>query len=105
MSKVTLLGPGPLAVGSRVKIKQPRLPVAVWTVDRLEPGSSFSWINHSVGLTSFADHRLSTIDNGTQVVLSFRQSGVLAPLMALIAGNLARGYVRTEAAGLKRHCE
>ena len=105
MSKVTLLGPAPLAVGSRVKIKQPRLPSAVWTVDQLTPGSFFSWINYSVGLTSFADHRMSTSDTGTQVVLSIRQSGALAPLLSLVAGNLTRTYVRTEAAGLKHHCE
>ena len=36
MSRVTPLDPGPLAIGHRVKIKQPSLPTAVWTVDRAD---------------------------------------------------------------------
>jgi uncharacterized protein YndB with AHSA1/START domain len=105
MSRLTVLDPGPLARGSRVKIKQPRLPTAVWTVDEITPGRSFSWTNRSIGVTSFADHRLSTVNRGTRVVLSIRQTGPLAPMLSLVAGNLTRRYVRTEAAGLKRHCE
>ncbi|GIH06600.1 hypothetical protein Rhe02_46670 [Rhizocola hellebori] len=105
MTSVTPLDPGALAVGHRVKIKQPRLPTAVWTVDELTPGQSFSWTNRSIGIVSIAEHRLSTVDKGTRVVLAIRQTGPLAAVLSLLAGNLTRRYVRTEAAGLKRLCE
>lgn len=47
MTRVERLDGGPFGMGSRVRIKQPRLPVAVWRVCELTPLSSFSWATTS----------------------------------------------------------
>lgn len=106
ITAVERLDAGPLAVGSRVRVRQPRLPVAVWTVTVLEPGRFFEWRNTSPGLLSVGGHRVEPTDDGhARVTLSIEWSGWLAPLIRLLYLRLSRGYVDLEAEGLKRRCE
>jgi uncharacterized membrane protein len=104
-TSIELLDPGPLAVGSRARIRQPRLPVAVWTVTVLESERYFEWEISSPGLKSVAGHRVEPIDGGTQVTLFLAWSGRLAPLVRLFYGRLSHRYVQTEAEHLKRRAE
>ena len=55
---------GPLALGSRASIKQPRFPRVTWTVTHIEPERSWRWANHSIGAHTSADHRLTQLDDG-----------------------------------------
>jgi len=43
MSHIELLDAPELAQGSRARIRQPRLPAAVWTVTEFEAGRRFTW--------------------------------------------------------------
>ena len=104
MSRVELLGSGPLQVGSRVRIKQPRLPSVVWQVSDLG-SDGFSWTNSAAGVASFADHRLSEDADGIRVRLLLRQHGPLALLLGALTAGLTRRYLRMEADGLKRRSE
>lgn len=100
------LDDGPLRVGSRARLKQPRFPSVVWTVTDLEPGRSFAWTAKNIGITSIGEHRIALQASGAVTVnLSLHQHGPLAPLLALFTGTLTRRYVDTEAQGLKRRCE
>lgn len=104
VTSVELLDGTPLVVGSRARIRQPRLPVVVWTA--IEAGRHFEWRNVGPGLTSIASHRVEAVGaEAARVVLSFGWSGWLAPLIRLVYGDLSRRYVETEAEGLKRRCE
>ena len=106
ITSVERLDGGPFAGGSRARIRQPKLPTAVWTVTALDPGRYFEWWNVSPGVTSVAGHRAeSSAGGGTTVTLTFGWSGWLARLIRLYYGKLARRYVRTEAESLKRWCE
>ena len=106
MTSVERLDRGPLARGSRARVKQPKLPPVVWTVTDLEPRRSFTWTATNPGITSVADHQLSPGPGNTvNVRLSVRQTGPLAPLLGLLASGLTRRYVNMEAEGLKRYCE
>jgi len=106
VTRVELLGSGPLTVGSRVRIRQPRLPVAVWTVTVFDTHRGFEWKSAAPGLTTVAGHRIdATGPDSARVTLSLAWSGLLAPLLRLLYANLSRRYVELEAQGLKRRCE
>jgi uncharacterized protein YndB with AHSA1/START domain len=106
MTSLSLLEAPPLRTGSRVRIKQPRLPATVWTVTSIEPNHQFTWQARNPGVKVVAVHRIEPLGEGrSRVTLSVDQSGPLAWLAALLFGRLGRRYVRMEAEGLKRRSE
>lgn len=104
MRRVTRLDDGPLAVGSRVRIKQPRLVPVVWTVTELEPGRSFTWEAEAPGVRSVASHEVRPMGAGTsELRLVLDQSGPLSPAVSALYGRMTKRYVRMEAEGLANH--
>jgi uncharacterized protein YndB with AHSA1/START domain len=99
------LDPGPLAVGSRARIRQPRVFPAIWQVTDLEEGKSFSWITRSPGVVVTARHSVETIAGGSRATLSLQFGGALGPLVAWLLRGLNHRYLALEAAGLKRRSE
>src|SRR5688572_90632 len=59
---------GPFTTGSRARVRQPRLPVAVWTVTSLDPGRSFEWQNTSPGIKSRGVHTVEATGPGASRV-------------------------------------
>ena len=97
---------GPLGLGSEVRIKQPKLPSALWRVTDFQPGKSFTWVSRVPGLTTFGFHRLVPESDGSVTVrVGTEQRGPLTPLSALLLAGLVRRHVDTEIGGLKRRCE
>ena len=94
-----------LQVGSRVRIKQPRLPATVWTVSDLVEGEQFTWTADSPGVRTRFSHRVVGRDDGSQATLWIDQGGVLGSVVGLLYGGLTRRYLQMEAAGLKRRSE
>ena len=105
MRAVTVLTPGPLALGSTVRISQPRLPVTDWAVTEMTRGRSFSWTSRRRRVTTVAEHHVAPHPDGCAVTLVLRQSGGAAGLSAGLFGRLIRRYLRMEAEGLKRRAE
>jgi uncharacterized protein YndB with AHSA1/START domain len=105
MSTVKRLDPGPLTIGSRARITQPKLPTVVWQVTELTPLQSFSWTARGLGITSVADHRLASTDGGTDLTLALRQTGPLSAVLGMVTGELTRRYLEMEAQGLKQRSE
>ena len=102
---VRLLDP-PLAVGSRVHIRQPKLPAVTWHVTHVDPGRSFTWRSRSPGADAHGRH--TVIDNGdgsATAVVGITQTGPVGTLVALLARRLTKRYVALEAVGLKAHSE
>lgn len=106
MRSLRYVGGNRLAVGSRVRIRQPRLPTVVWEVTEVTPQESFSWTAKSAGITTVAVHRLTPRSTGgVTVSLGIRQRGALAWLVGLLTAGMTRRYVRMEADGLKHRCQ
>lgn len=106
VTSVELLDRGPLRVGVRARIRQPRLPVAVWQVTELVPGASFTWVTRARGVTTTGTHRVVATGPGTaRVTALLDQEGPLGPLVGLVTARLTRRYLRTEVEGIKAYCE
>jgi hypothetical protein len=106
VSSVRLLDAEPLAVGSRVELKQPRIPTGTWTVTALQPGRAFSWQQRQPGSTVTAHHECVPLPDGsTRVELTVVMSGALGGLVGRLYRGLTERYLALEAAGLKARAE
>jgi uncharacterized membrane protein len=106
VTSVELLDQGPLRVGSRARIRQPRLPVAEWQVTELVPGREFSWVARGPGVRTTGTHRVTENADGTvRVTAILQQAGPLGWLVGILTNRLTRRYLRTEVEGLKAYCE
>jgi len=95
-----------LSVGAKFKIIQPKLRPTVWEVTELHPGENFAWQASSPGLMLWANHTVVELPDGrSEVLLEFRFSGILAPLIALLAGSVTKRYLAIEVASIKRRAE
>jgi hypothetical protein len=105
VSYVDRRGSGPLAVGEKVTVKQPRLPAARWTVTAVD-GSGFAWVSSSLGVHSTGEHWVQQAADGrADVTLKLILSGPLAPITGLAFSRLIRRYIQMEADGLRREVE
>jgi uncharacterized membrane protein len=106
ITEIVLLDDKPIGVGSKARVRQPKLPTAVWTVTKWVPNSGFAWDNKSIGIYSVGEHWITTKGDGISTVrLGIRQTGWLASLVVPLLRELIERYVNTEAAGLKKECE
>ncbi len=102
---VERLDAGPLVVGSRTRLEQPRLPTAVWTVTELTDGSSYTWESRSPGVTVTATDVVEPHPAGSRLALAVAVSGPLSWLGWLMTRSLTKRYVETEAASIRNAAE
>lgn len=106
VTSVTRLDEGPLAVGAKARVEQPKLPPTEYVVTELEPGRSFTWVATGPGVRTTARHVVEPMGSGTRVRLSVEQAGPLGVVMGrLFFKGLTDRYLAAEAAGLKAHVE
>lgn len=98
-------GPAELRLGQRVRISQPGLRPAVWTVTAYREGVTYTWVSVSGGVSTLATHTVVPKGSGSRLLLKLRQDGLLAPVVSLLAGGRVRRYVALEAAGLRAEAE
>lgn len=106
VTSVEMLDPGPLRVGSRVRMRQPRLPVAVWTVTDLVKCRHFTWVATGPGVRTTAEHIITSFgDDHTRLCLRIDQSGPLGGVASRLYRRLTDRYLALEANGVKRRAE
>jgi hypothetical protein len=101
---VELLDPGPLRVGSRARVDQPKLPTVVWTVTEVDPERGFAWEYRGPGVRTVGDHWVEPLDGGSQVTLRLTQHGPVGAFTAWLTRGLTRRYLRLEGDGLAARC-
>jgi uncharacterized membrane protein len=103
---VELLTPAPVTKGSRVRLKQPKLPEGIWDVTVWDAPSYFEWTQKTGGITSVAGHRVEALGDGrARLTLTLDMRGLLIPVMALFYRGLTNRYMTLEAEGIKRASE
>jgi len=106
VTSVRLLDQGPLRLGSRAVIHQPRLPENEYVVTELEPGRSFTWVASGPGVRTTGRHAIDPLPGGeARVRLSVAQAGWLGTLMGPFFRGLTDRYLATEADGLRARSE
>src|SRR5690349_16314559 len=58
---IEFLTPLPIGVGSRLRLKQPKLPEGTWDVTTWDAPSFFEWVQKGSGVTTVAGHRVESI--------------------------------------------
>jgi uncharacterized membrane protein len=103
---VELLTPAPVGEGSRVRLKQPKLPEGIWEVTVWDAPSYFEFRQQSGGVTNVAGHRVQALEEGrSRLTLTLEMRGLLVPVVALFWKGLTNRYMTIEAQGMKRAAE
>ena len=105
VTSVRRAGGGPLRVGERARVFQPRLPPANWVVTEVQEGRGFEWESRAPGLRILARHHIEPGVSGARVTLSVQFSGVFGGLVGRLTGSFNKRYIALEAEGLKRRAE
>ena len=95
---------GPLRVGSRALIRQPKFPPALWTVVAIDP-SSFVWRSGLPGMWVYAHHSVAPMSGGARATLRLHFAGPLAALFGRMTRAINDRYLAMEAAGLRQRSE
>jgi hypothetical protein len=100
------LDDGPVVVGSRARVRQPRLAPAIYEVAEIDEGKTFTWTSTAARVRTVARHRLvPQPDGATRIELAAELTGRLAgPVKALLGRRIQR-YIGLEANGIKAAAE
>lgn len=105
MTRVERLDDDPLAVGSRVRIEQPRQRPRVWTVTEVEPKERFAWTTRALGSTMEGRHVMTPTADGTRNTLSLELTGPFAALVGRLLRRPLLAAITTENEGFKAAAE
>ena len=103
---VELLTPAPITAGSRVRLKQPKLPEGSWDITAWDAPTYFEWTQKTGGTTSVAGHRVEALGQSrARLTLTLDMRGLLIPIMLLFYRDLTNRYMTLEAEAMKRAAE
>ena len=106
VDSVELLTPAPITNGSRVRLKQPKLPEGTWEITDWDAPSYFEWAQKTGGVASVASHRVEARGEGrARLTLTLDMRGFLIPIVVLFYRKLTKRYMDLEAEGMKRAAE
>jgi uncharacterized membrane protein len=102
VDSVERLDDGPVRVGSRARLRQPKLPRAEWEVTEVVDGRSFTWEAKGPGMKTIGRHEVESDGAGSVVRLSIEQTGPMGAVAALVWRGLTQRYIELEAESLDK---
>lgn len=105
MTRVERLDDGPIGVGSRARVVQPRQRPTVWTVTRFEPERRFEWRTTVATVTMTAVHELEPSAEGCVNRLRVELSGFGSGLVERLVGSKIREAIGIENQGFRTAAE
>jgi hypothetical protein len=91
--------------GAKIKVLQPKLLPAIWTITEISENKSMVWKKKSTGLKMTANHFIQDFGEGSIVKLQIIYQGFLAMFFYRLTSSLTDTYLTMEIAGLKKKCE
>ena len=104
MTSVERLDQGPLAVGSRARVKQPAQRARVWTVTRLEP-YHYEWEATLGPIRMRGGHHVTPVASGCLNRLTLDLEGFGSHLFGRVAGRSLAKALQQENEGFKQAAE
>ncbi len=104
ISRVEIRRGGPLRIGSRVVIKQPKFQPATWNVTSLMPGNRFACVSGGPGVLVTAHHEIVGDADACKVTLRQQFTDMLSGLFAGLTADINERYWAMEAEGLRTRC-
>jgi hypothetical protein len=105
ITEVVLLDEGPITLGGRARIAQPRQRPAVWTVSRFEPDRRFEWWTKVGPITMTGGHRIEPDPRGCRNILTLEVTGRGSGLLRRLAGRRLAEAIDTENRGFRSAAE
>ena len=105
MTKVERLEQTPLAIGSKLRIKQPAQRSKVWTITEFDENRRFSWTTRSPGTTLTASHDLAETSAGTTNTLTVDMNGPLGAVFGVLVRRQIQKALATENGAFKTAAE
>jgi hypothetical protein len=97
---------GPLTLGSRTRLWQPRLMSAVWCVTSLDHRTyNFTWASHAFGVKIIGRHQIVPVKGHSRVILTLSYTGLLGAILSRVYRDLTWDYLSREGNGLRKRCE
>jgi uncharacterized membrane protein len=102
IDSVERLDDGAFQLGSRARVRQPKLPKALWEVTEVVDGRSFTWVAKGPGMKTIARHEVVPDADGSTVTLSIEQTGPMGAVAARLWRRLTQRYIELEAESLDK---
>ncbi len=102
VDSVEVLDDQPLHQGTRARLRQPKLPTALWEVTDVEPGHGFTWVARGPGMATIATHTVADDAQGSTLTLGIEQTGPMGAVAAAVWGRLTQRYIELEAESLDK---
>ena len=89
------------ALGSKIKIIQPKLRPVIWEITEIQSDKSFTWESNSIGLNVTAKHIIENCGDSSKVLLNTTYKGFLSKIVYSLTSGLTNKYMTMEIEGLK----